>query len=66
MNSMKGARGIALDHLDPVGHIEIRGERWKAEVVENGQLIKRGEVIRVCGIRGLTLLVQPDSQQGEV
>lgn len=61
-NTMEGARGMAVDHLNPEGYVEIRAELWKAEVLDNGPSIKRGEPVRVCGTRGLTLLVKPDKE----
>lgn len=59
-NTMEGARGIALNDLHPSGYVEIGAERWQAEVIEGGPPIRRGQRVRVHGIRGLTLLVQPD------
>jgi membrane-bound ClpP family serine protease len=59
-NTMQGARGIALNDLHPSGYVEIGAERWQAEVLEGSPPIRRGQRIRVHGIRGLTLLVQPD------
>ena len=60
--SIEGARGIALDDLHPSGYVEIGAELWKAEVVESALPIKRGEHVRVWGVRGLTLLVKPDRE----
>jgi membrane-bound ClpP family serine protease len=62
-NSMQGARGIAVEDLHPSGYVEIRAELWKAEVVGGGPPIRRGEGVRVCGIRGLTLLVQSETEK---
>jgi membrane protein implicated in regulation of membrane protease activity len=59
-NTMEGARGIAINDLHPSGYVEIGAERWQAEVIEGGPPIRRGQRVRVHGIRGLTLLVQPD------
>lgn len=61
-NTMEGARGIALNDLHPSGYVEIGAERWQAEVIEGGPPIRRGQRVRVHGIRGLTLLVQPDQR----
>jgi membrane protein implicated in regulation of membrane protease activity len=60
--SIEGARGIAVDDLHPSGYVEIGAELWKAEVVGGAAPIKRGEHVRVSGIRGLTLLVKPDRE----
>ncbi|MEE9613018.1 MAG: NfeD family protein [Desulfatiglandales bacterium] len=62
-NSMVGERGIAKDRLSPSGYVQVRGELWKVEVMEGGHPIERGEVVRVRGIRGLTLLVKPDDKE---
>ena len=61
-NWIEGARGIAVDDLHPSGYVEIRAELWKAEVMGGGPPIRRGESVRVCRIRGLTLLVQSDRE----
>lgn len=62
-NSMVGARGVAEEQLAPWGYIRVHGELWKAEVMGDGPPIDRGEVVRVRGIRGLTLLVQRDDEE---
>ena len=61
-DSMEGARGRAVEQLGPTGYVEIGAELWKAEVMGGGPPIQRGERVRVCEIRGLTLLVQPDNE----
>ena len=61
-NQMEGARGIAIEDLHPTGYVEIGAERWRAEVIGGGAAIRRGQRIRVCEIRGLTLLVQLDTE----
>jgi len=60
-NTLEGARGIAINDLHPSGYVEIGAERWQAEVIEGSPPIRRGQRVRVHGIRGLTLLVKPDS-----
>jgi membrane protein implicated in regulation of membrane protease activity len=61
-NQMEGARGIAIEDLHPTGYVEIGAERWQAEVAGDGSSIRRGQRVRVRGIRGLTLLVQLDTE----
>ena len=61
-NQMEGAQGIAIEDLHPTGYVEIGAERWQAEVSGNGPSIRRGQRVRVRGIRGLTLLVQLDPE----
>ena len=60
-NKMEGAQGIAIEDLHPTGYVEIGAERWQAEVTGDGPSIRRGQRVRVRGIRGLTLLVQLDT-----
>ena len=62
-NPMGGARGIAINDLHPSGYIEVGAERWQAEVIDGSPLVKRGQRVRVRGIRGLTLLVQLDTEK---
>jgi len=59
-NSMVGTRGIAEERLAPSGYVRVRGELWQAEVMGDGPPIDRGQRVRVRGICGLKLLVQPD------
>jgi len=63
INTMEGARGIALSDLHPSGYVEIGAERWQAEVIEGSPPIRRGQAVRVRGIRGLTLIVQVDRKK---
>ena len=62
--SMVGARGITQNRLAPSGFIHVRGELWKAEVWGGGRPIEMGEKVKVRDIRGLTLVVQPEDNQG--
>ena len=59
-SSMVGSRGIAEDGLDRSGYIRVHGELWKAEVMGNSPSVGKGEKVTVRGIRGLTLIVEPD------
>jgi membrane-bound ClpP family serine protease len=60
--SIIGMRGIAKDRLAPTGYIRVRSELWRAEVIEGGVPIEKGERVRVTGIEGLTLLVQREDE----
>jgi membrane protein implicated in regulation of membrane protease activity len=59
-NTMIGLRGIVKDRLAPSGYIEVHGELWRAEVMEGAPFVESGGDVRVKGIRGLTLIVQPN------
>jgi len=58
-NPMIGLTGIVLDRLDPSGHVEVRGERWMAELVGSGMAAEKDSMIEVVGMNGLTLRVEP-------
>jgi membrane-bound serine protease (ClpP class) len=58
-----GMRGTAKERLTPSGYVEVHGELWRAEVMESGLSIEKGDRVRVVGIEGLTLLVQPEHEE---
>jgi membrane-bound ClpP family serine protease len=62
-NTMAGSQGVAADAISPCGYVRIKGEIWRAEVIEGGSFIKKGDVVTVTGIRGLTLLVRSDNKE---
>ncbi len=59
-NPMIGQVGFVKDRLAPTGMISVRGELWKARIVEDAQPIEKGRHVRVVSIDGLTLMVEPD------
>ena len=60
---MAGLCGVAKDRLNPSGYIFVRGELWKARVIEGG-VIEKGQNVLVKGSRGLTLLVEHETEDG--
>lgn len=58
-----GKRGRAQERLNPEGYIFVRGELWRAENLHNVSPVEKGEPVRICGIRGLTLLVEPERKE---
>jgi membrane-bound serine protease (ClpP class) len=56
-----GASGVALADIEREGWAQVRGETWR--VVSAGPLA-RGDNLRVTGIEGLTLRVEPADKQG--
>jgi membrane-bound ClpP family serine protease len=60
--SIIGIWGFAKDRLAPTGYIQVRGELWRAEVMEGDAPIEKGERVRVMEIEGLTLLVQREDK----
>ena len=55
---MEGARGMALNRIDPSGLVRVGGELWRAELSNGAQGIEQGETVQVSARRGLTLLVE--------
>lgn len=58
--SMVGERGQALAAVDPDGTVEVRGAPWRART-NRATPIAAGEPVRVVGIDGLLLEVEPES-----
>jgi membrane protein implicated in regulation of membrane protease activity len=62
-DTLVGKTGIALSRIDPAGYIRIRGEQWKAELMEKSYPVEKGGKAIVCAREGLVLHVQPDNVQ---
>jgi len=60
-NSMVGLEGVAKESLAPRGYIQIRNERWLAEVID-GTEIGAGQRVRVVEMRGLWLAVEREAE----
>jgi membrane-bound serine protease (ClpP class) len=56
-----GASGTALADIEHEGWAQVRGETWR---VESATPVASGQKLRVTGIDGLTLRVEPDDRQG--
>jgi membrane-bound serine protease (ClpP class) len=57
---MIGDTGVAMDPVAPEGRVEVRGAQWRART-NRATPVEAGEVIRVVGIDGLVLEVEPAS-----
>jgi membrane-bound serine protease (ClpP class) len=57
--SMVGDMGIALDAVAPEGRVEVRGAPWRART-NRATPIEAGDRVRVVGIDGLLLEVEPE------
>jgi membrane protein implicated in regulation of membrane protease activity len=55
--SMIGLSGVAQEPLKPTGYVRVRGELWKAKILDQQTHINAGESIIIRGVDGLTLLV---------
>ena len=57
--SMIGERGIAKERLAPKGYVQVRGELWRAEIIEGASAIEMGQPVKIVKMDGLTLFVEP-------
>lgn len=64
--SMIGEQGVAQERLNPSGYALLRGELWKAEVMDGQPAIEEGAAVWVREMRGLKLIVEedPDAKGG--
>ncbi len=53
-----GKTGVVRRALDPQGIVHVEGEEWTAEAA-NGATLAVGTPVRVVGVSGLTLRVEP-------
>ena len=60
---MEGAKGVAVDRIDPSGTVRIGGELWCAELSRGARRIEQGETVRVTARHGLTLLVESEESR---
>jgi membrane-bound serine protease (ClpP class) len=57
---MIGARGVALDDMQSEGWARVHSETWR---IVSRVPLARGQKLRVTGIDGLTLSVEPEPEQ---
>lgn len=57
---MIGETGLAATSLDPEGTVRVQGALWLA-LTNRATPIPQGEAVRITGIDGLTLEVEPES-----
>lgn len=55
-SAMIGLTGVAQTDIDVTGTVLVRGEIWRAR---SGEKIPAGASVRVTGVEGLTLVVEP-------
>jgi membrane protein implicated in regulation of membrane protease activity len=53
-----GQIGLATAQLTPDGYIKVRGELWLAKIENDGEIVNRGDPVKVSGVNGSTLVVQ--------
>lgn len=64
LDRLVGAAGVAEEDLAPVGYARVRGELWRARVNPEDGPVRRGERIRVRGVDGALLVVDPERESG--
>jgi membrane protein implicated in regulation of membrane protease activity len=62
---LDGSRGVVVKPLSPQGYIRIQGELWRAEVRSEEVTVLPGKTVEVQGNKGLTLFVDPASEEME-
>jgi membrane-bound serine protease (ClpP class) len=62
-HTLIGETGVALSTLDPDGNVRVRWERWSA--LSLGGPIPNGSRIRVVEVRGVRLVVEPETAPAE-
>lgn len=56
------SRAIVTEDLDPEGLVMVQGEIWRASST-GGEVISRGQKVRVVGRDGMYLMVEPLSKR---
>ena len=59
-----GSIGSVRRPLEPLGSVYVAGEEWTARAAADVRL-ERGVPVRVVGVDGLTLVVEPDASSSE-
>jgi membrane-bound serine protease (ClpP class) len=58
-----GDIGEVREPLDPEGQVFIEGALWRARVADGGSRVDLGNRVRVKSVDGLTLVVEPVTEQ---
>ena len=58
VEQLVGKRAVSTHPLAPQGYVRLRGELWRAEIVDADHTIDAGATVEVVGARGLTLSVR--------
>lgn len=56
--SMVGEHGIAKERLAPSGYVQVHGELWRAELIDDGLPAEKGQIVKIVKMDGLTLYVE--------
>ena len=64
--ALVGSRCIVLRTLDEEGTVRLGAELWRARVGSDDAPVHAGATVRVRAVRGLTLIVEPESAGPDV
>ncbi len=53
-----GANALVMDWNAQAGHVHLHGERWQAS---GGGSFRKGQTVRVVGMDGLCLIIEPET-----
>ncbi len=56
VETLVGARGVAVSACRPYGQVRVRGELWQARCNDGADA---GDAVEVVSVEGLTLVVRP-------
>jgi membrane protein implicated in regulation of membrane protease activity len=59
VDGIRGALGVVTQPLAPSGYVRLGSELWKAELAGGAGALPSGVSVRVVGVRGLTVVVEP-------
>jgi len=63
VDTLQGDRGVVVVDLKPIGWVRVGSERWRAELVRDVSEVAAGATVRIVGMHGVTLIVEPDTEQ---
>ncbi len=58
--ALVGECGLVKKRLAPSGYVQVRGELWRAERIDDGPPLEIEQLVRIEKMEGLTLYVVPD------
>ena len=56
--ALVGEVAVVTERCDPLGHVKIKGELWRAKAA-SAQAIEVGATVRILAVEDLTLVVDP-------
>lgn len=60
IHNLVGERATVSQDFETTGTIRVHGELWNAQ---SGTPMKRGQAVRITGVQGLTLFIEPEEEK---